>query len=229
MNFKLKTFLRRTVALVWNRERQDCYSQEGEDRILLRLFENCPPGFYVDVGAHHPRRFSNTYLFYRRGWRGINLDATPGSMFLFRVLRPRDTNLEFAVGNDTGELLFHEFDEPALNTLDKNLAQRRIEKGAKFVGIHPVSVVPLAEILSKYLPEGQPISFLTIDVEGADLSVLQSNDWQKFRPLYVLAESLNQTNCEDDPICSFMKSVGYRPFCNTVNTRFFVSTNQRES
>ena len=41
------------------------YSQEGEDMILRRLFEKQIQGFYVDVGAHHPKRFSNTYYFYK--------------------------------------------------------------------------------------------------------------------------------------------------------------------
>ena len=95
--YKIRVFLRKSVALIWDRERQASYSQEGEDRILQRLFENQTPGFYVDIGAHHPRRFSNTYIFYKQGWRGINVDATPGSMFLFRVFRKRDINLEIAV------------------------------------------------------------------------------------------------------------------------------------
>ena len=45
-----------------------CYSQNGEDLILNRLFENKEKGFFIDVGAHHPIRFSNTYLFYKKGW-----------------------------------------------------------------------------------------------------------------------------------------------------------------
>ena len=51
------------------------YSQEGEDLILQRIFATRERGFYVDVGAHHPQRFSNTYKFYRGGWRGINAQA----------------------------------------------------------------------------------------------------------------------------------------------------------
>jgi len=66
------------------------YSQEGEDMILRRLFEKQLTGFYVDVGAHHPKRFSNTYFFYKQGWHGINIDAMPGSMKLFEKIRPRD-------------------------------------------------------------------------------------------------------------------------------------------
>ena len=55
------------------------YSQEGEDMILRRIFGDKRLGFYVDVGAHDPRRFSNTYYFYKRGWRGINIEPRPGS------------------------------------------------------------------------------------------------------------------------------------------------------
>jgi hypothetical protein len=64
------------------------YSQEGEDMILQRIFENQPCGFYVDVGAHHPKRFSNTYFFYKKGWRGINIEAMVGSRQLFNKMRP---------------------------------------------------------------------------------------------------------------------------------------------
>ena len=71
-----------------------CYSQNGEDLILNRFLENKKNGFYIDIGAHHPIRFSNTYLFYKKGWRGINIDAMPGSMDLFNKIRSRDINIE---------------------------------------------------------------------------------------------------------------------------------------
>src|SRR5436309_16100262 len=74
------------------------YSQEGEDLVLRRIFETQAKGIYVDVGAHHPFRFSNTCLLHKRGWRGINIDAMPGSMTLFERFRPLDVNLELGVG-----------------------------------------------------------------------------------------------------------------------------------
>src|SRR5580658_8816405 len=77
------------------------FSQEGEDMILASFFEGKKNGFYVDVGAHHPKRFSNTHHFYIRGWRGINVDATPGSMKLFRRTRPDDINIEAAVSDQS--------------------------------------------------------------------------------------------------------------------------------
>ena len=101
------------------------YSQEGEDMILRRLFENQTKGFYVDVGAHHPIRFSNTYFFYKKGWRGINIDAMPGSMKLFNKIRPRDINIEKAISDKKEVLTYYVFNDPALNGFSKKLFGRK--------------------------------------------------------------------------------------------------------
>ena len=69
--------------------------------ILIRIFSNKSHGFFIDVGAHHPKRLSNTYYFYKRGWRGVNIDAMPGSMREFSKFRKRDINLEIPIGNNT--------------------------------------------------------------------------------------------------------------------------------
>jgi len=66
------------------------FAQEAEDLVLDRMFPDGCPNIYVDIGAHHPFRFSNTYIFYRRGWRGTNVDANPGSIHAFRGWRRRD-------------------------------------------------------------------------------------------------------------------------------------------
>jgi hypothetical protein len=49
----------------------------------------------------------------------------------------------------------------------------------------------LANILSEHLPAGQTIDFLTIDVENHNLAVLKSNDWEKYRPRFILVEADN--------------------------------------
>ncbi|MFT7246563.1 MAG: hypothetical protein ACI82A_003940, partial [Candidatus Azotimanducaceae bacterium] len=90
----LKNFLKRSISFAtWDQWTNRSWSQEGEDQILRRIFEQQSTGFYVDVGAHHPKRFSNTFLFYKLGWQGINIDAMPGSMALFNRERSRDLNL----------------------------------------------------------------------------------------------------------------------------------------
>lgn len=206
------------------------YAQEGEDRVLsyllLKLHDSkyINNGFYVDVGAHHPYRFSNTFLFYKRGWRGINIDAMPGSMSAFRNRRPRDINLESGVGRKSETLKFYTFNEPALNTFDENLAKSRCNDVWHIKATLDVPVIPLSEILKKHLPDGQIIDFLTVDVEGLDIDVLQSNDWKKYRPSVVLVETLGLSleDLRSDLVTNYMRSLGYVVYSKTLNTTFFV-------
>lgn len=205
------------------------YSQEGEDRILARLFDSAREGFYVDVGALHPMRFSNTFLFYRRGWRGVNIDAMPGSMRLFERCRPRDTNVEAGIGLTAGSIPFYVFNEPALNSFDRELSESRDVAPYKIQKVIDVRVSPLNEVLGGCLPHGNVPSFLTVDVEGRDLDVLRSNDWSAFRPTYVLAECLGMTVEEamQGPVSEFMSSVGYHFIAKTVNTAFYQAGDSR--
>jgi len=201
------------------------WSQEGEDQILRRLFEQQSTGFYVDVGAHHPKRFSNTYLFYRRGWSGINIDAMPGSMQFFRAIRPRDINLELGVGLDVGEKEYYIFNEPALNGFSKQLSMER-ESGHgiyKIIDVKKIKVEPLERILDSNLKYGQIIDFLSVDVEGLDFEVLKSNNWCKYRPQYVLVEILRSSlqDVAQNEISRFMQGHGYEVYAKCVNTVFF--------
>ncbi|MBX3611670.1 MAG: FkbM family methyltransferase [Hydrogenophaga sp.] len=202
---------------------QKSYGQDGEDLILDRLLERLTTGFYVDVGAHHPARFSNTYLFYRRGWRGINIDAQPGSMKPFDRLRPRDINIECGVAGSPGRLTYHRFDEPALNTFDATEAQRKNRAPYHLIETIEVEVQRLDALLDEYLPPGQAIDFLSVDVEGLDHDVLASNDWTRYRPRFVLAETLrtDMLQLADCPIAELMRNVGYTPVSKAYNTTFF--------
>jgi FkbM family methyltransferase len=213
------------LKLIFKKYSLSSYSQEGEDLILDRIFGNKNAGFYVDVGAHHPFRFSNTYKFYLKGWRGINIDPLPGSMKLFNKFRKRDINLELGVGEKEDRLIYYMFNEPALNTFEEKLAKKRDGKnGYYIVKKMPIKVYPLSKILDKYLPKEQEIDFLNIDVEGKDFEVLKSNDWHKYRPKIVLVEILSSSIEEilENPIYLFMKENGYYLFAKTFNTCFFV-------
>lgn len=200
-----------------------CYGQDGEDLILNRLLEGKANGFFVDVGAHHPVRFSNTYLFYKRGWRGINIDAMPGSMEEFRRIRPRDINIECGIAEERGSLTYHCFNEPALNTFDPHEAERKNRPPYKLTDSILVNVDRLETILDRYLPDGQQIDFLNVDVEGKDEEVLRSNNWTRFRPRFVLAETLrtDMLNMNCCPIVRFLQTVGYSPISKANNTSFF--------
>lgn len=209
---------------------QKSYSQEGEDMILSRYFRDRKDGFYVDVGAHHPKRFSNTYHFYLRGWKGINVDAMPGSMDEFIHERERDINLEVPISDREEELTYYMFNEPALNTFDETLAeQKNGYRDFKIVDTKKLTSRTLRSILDEYLPAKQFIDFFSVDVEGLDYEVLQSNDWEKYRPEIIVVEELYNL-VEDVPngrIYKFLKEKNYSFLAKTINSLFFVDNKKK--
>lgn len=198
------------------------FSQEGEDLLLARMFEEQKSGFYVDVGAHHPARFSNTHLLYRRGWRGINIDATPGSMATFRESRPSDINLEVAIASDGSPCRFHLFNDPALNSACAELSAKRDGSTAYSIeSTIELPTRPLRDVLADYLPTDiATIDLLTVDVEGRDFDVLLSNDWGRFRPKVVLIEILDASleNLASYPEIALLREHGYQLYSKLVNS-----------
>lgn len=206
--------------------RRESYAQEGEDLVLARLLEPVGKGFYVDVGAHHPFRFSNTFLFYRMGWRGINIDAMPGSMRLFRRHRRRDINLEIGIAERESAMPFFMFEEPAYNTFDHQAAERLSDLGkTRLLGMQLVLCRPLREVLARHLPAGQRIDFLAIDAEGLDPVVLSSNDWNAYRPRVVVIEMVGVSlrGVANSSQAGFLRRWGYAPVSKTANSVFFTS------
>ncbi|HEO98699.1 MAG: FkbM family methyltransferase [Campylobacterales bacterium] len=201
------------------------YSQEGEDMILRRLFEKQRTGFYVDVGAHHPKRFSNTYFFYKQGWHGINIDAMPGSMKLFEKIRPRDINIEKPISEKKQILTYYAFNEPALNGFSKELSEERNGKENYFIEFtQDIETATLEEILENNLPKNQDIDFLSIDVEGLDFMVLQSNNFQKYKPKVILIEILGSSlsDIQNNEISKYLKNFNYSIYAKAVNTIIFI-------
>lgn len=189
------------------------FAQEGEDLLFLSALEPCAPGFYVDIGAHHPLRYSNTHLLYLRGWRGINVDPLPGTRKLFARYRPEDTTLEMGVSAADGMMQYYMFDDPALNGFCAELAEeRQRETSYRVTGVVDVPTARLCDILDRYLPDEQTISLLSVDVEGLDLDVLRSNNWNRFKPIVVMVEDADQGSLSGNlttDIQSFMVSMGY--------------------
>ncbi len=200
-----------------------CYAQEGEDMILRRALHKRKHGFYVDVGAHHPFRFSNTYMLYKKGWHGINIDAMPGSMTLFDRYRPRDINLETAVAETPGEMTFYLFADPAVNTFDERQAEQSLRQGVSLVAKQQVRSRRLDEILDQHLPAATSIDVMSVDVEGLDLQVLKSNDWTRYRPRFLLVERLDLplSALLEDELYLYLKARQYELYAKTVNTLFF--------
>lgn len=203
------------------------FSQEGEDILLKRIFDMRKKyrGFFVDVGAHHPYRFSNTYLFYQKGWSGINIDAMPDSMKAFKKVRPRDINLEVPISDKKQLLTYYAFSEPALNGFSKELSEKRTGLDhLKLLFTKEIETCTLEEILDQYLPKNQSIDFLSVDVEGLDFEVIRSINLEKYTPKVILAEVLDHelSSMDQNPMLRYLAQYGYALGAKTVNTAVFV-------
>ncbi|MEO5911172.1 MAG: FkbM family methyltransferase [Pelobium sp.] len=203
----------------------ESYSQEGEDLVINRFFGKRAPGFFVDIGAHHPYWYSNTYKFYKMGWCGINIDALPGTKALFDKLRPNDINIETPISNyEDEELVYYMFNDPALNTFVE--AEANLKDGLnhyRVIDKIKMKTQRLSTILKEFLPLNVTIDFMSIDVEGLDLQVLESNDWELFRPKIILVEEL-RIDFQNDGVSAvhdFLSKRNYKLFAKTINTSFF--------
>ncbi len=208
-----------------NSHYQKSYAQEGEDLIVYRMiYGKINKGFYVDVGAHHPKRFSNTYFFYRKGWRGINIEPMPGSKRIFDKYRPGDTNLEIPISSKEEDLTYYIFNDPALNGFSKDLSLQSDQlSDYKIIKTIHLRTETLDHILDEYLPIGQKINLLTIDVEGLDMEVLKSNDWNKYKPDFILIEEkeFDVSLPKKSAIYNFLMQMNYQLLAKTLNTLIF--------
>lgn len=162
------------------------YAQNFEDVILNRVFGERSTGFYIDVGAMDPLDGSVTKHFYDRGWRGINIE--PDERFYRRLVeaRPRDINLNVALGNAVEKKSLYVFDVQGLATFNTDF--RDYFTARHFTGHETVvDVTTLATVCRQYVHE--PIDFLKIDAEGWEGPILEGASWEAFRPLVIVIES----------------------------------------
>lgn len=160
------------------------YSQDAEDIPLLELLPE--KGFFVDVGAHHPERFSVTKLLYDRGWAGLNLDVTPAMRDAFPKRRRRDWNIFSLVGTGETKTLYR-FAEQALNTVDRRRAEDLLASGQTLIEKIELPSSTLGELLPE-VSAPRKIDLLNVDVEGADLEVLTTMDWASYNVEAALVE-----------------------------------------
>lgn len=198
-------------------------SQCGEDLIIESIIPFKKDGFYIDIGANHPIKYSNTFLFHKKGWRGINIEPNPDIIKKFNIYRKKDINLNVGVGSEAGDLDFYVFDENTLSTFDKLSVDEFSKIGHKVVKTIKVPILTLKDILEKHCP-GKDIDILSIDTEGYDLEILKSNDWQKFRPRFVIVETLEYRKDGEgkklnDIFDPFMTNLNYNKVADThINT-----------
>lgn len=206
-------FAIKCAGLVLKSHKRTHYSQFGEDVVVTAFFKDRQNGFFVDVGAHHPRALSNTYALYRKGWRGVNIDLHRHNMALFNIDRPSDVNVCAAISREERNLSLFEFASVSVfNTLSKEDADAvKREKGLAY-SVRTVRTRTLDSVLAELGFSERVIDFLSVDAEGHDLEVLRSLDFDLHKPTLVCVE-LHEPDIQkvmDTPLYRFITGKGYR-------------------
>ena len=166
-------------------------SQFGEDKKILKLFKNKRKGIYLDLGCFHPIRQNNTYLLYKLGWKGINIDLNSLAIDLFNVARPKDINICMAISSKKGsENLFFDHELSSLNTISKNHTLFLKEAfGKKNLKKRLIKTNTLNNILKEN--KIKKIDFMNIDIEGNELEVLKTLNFKNLDIKVICIEIVN--------------------------------------
>ncbi len=187
------------------------YSCFGEDLFIKNFFEKDNKGYYVDVGSYHPFFWNNTYLLYKKKWNGINIDANPLSIELFDIARKDDYNFNLAVTNQKKNKikLFYRRKMNVLNTTDESFAKKNFPNGYESKEIDCLS---LNNILAKTNFKNKIIDFLNVDVENTEIDVLESLDFNIYKPRLICVEIHieNPNSLKSNSTYKFLDEKGYK-------------------
>ena len=202
------------------------FAQAGEDVIVNFLF-NYLKQFkdiqYLDIGAWDPVVLNNTYLFYRKGFRGVLVEPNIAMCQKIRAVRPDDTTLEAGIGvTSAREADYYMMNESSWNTFSKDEADHMTKVTGGQIKVEKVIKMPLLninDVMAKHF--GKAPAYVSIDAEGLHLAILKSIDYGRFRPLAICVETLVSGSRSAIPeIPAYMASQGYvgrgGSFVNTI-------------
>jgi FkbM family methyltransferase len=202
------------------------YSQHGEDLVFASIFDhlrlNAPS--YLDVGAHHPLNCNNTALIYRRGGRGVNVEANPDVMPEFHRLRPEDKNVNVGVGPHEGTMTLYRIDAfSGRNTFSRAAADEFVKTHPQFAIVDTIEVklVTIESLVDKYC-EGSFPDLLSIDTEGLDYAILESASFANGRPRVLCVEGTSAAGTVDHEISELAQYKGFVPYVRMGENLIFL-------
>ncbi len=196
------------------------WSQAGEDLVINEILNNVNRGRYLDIGAHHPSRFSVTRHLFQKNWSGVNVDANQDLLANFIKKRPTDINLNYCVGIEKVYRITI-FKEPAISTIEATWVSRFMDEGNQVLEVRDVPGISLRRLIEENFQTGG-LDFLNVDIEGADLEALESAEFNSlsFRlwPNWVLLEAKAPiSRAVESESVKFMVNLGYEPYVSLTN------------
>jgi len=172
-------------------------------------------GVFVDIGAGHPMYLSNTYFFEKNGWTGLCVDADPSQILLLRKERQK---VEWAaVALEEGGIELSLAYSPTYSSTMRRENYRGMIK-MPFKGTIRVPSLKLETLLTKN--NIGAIDLLSIDVEGTELEVWKTFDYEKHKPRVVIIEYYTFGLADNsEKIKSFFSQLPYQ-LVHTTCTNF---------
>jgi len=164
------------------------YSFNAVDLIIDYIFKNKNNGFYLDVGSQHPISNNNTYLLFKRGWSGINIDLDKKNIDLFNTARPNDINLNLAISSNVAEKkLYFYHDKLPINTLDKVVSDFQTASVKEIKRIKTTTL----DIALQDLKFNNKIDYMNLDVEGHEMDIFKAFNLSLYKPSVISVEFLD--------------------------------------
>ncbi len=180
--------------IYYNKYSKTSYSISGVDLIIDRMFSKIKKGIYIDLGCNHPIKHNNTYLLYKRGWEGINIDVDENSIQEFKNLRKKDYNIRTLVSGKKNKIKYYFYHErSALNTVDVKLVKKRKVKPKKIILREATT---LNDIIENSPYKKSKLNLLSIDIENHEYEALKNFKFKKYKIDCIVTELLNIKNKE---------------------------------
>jgi len=219
------------------------FSQCGEDMILLFLFRALGIPLeqvtYIDLGANHAKLISNTYHFYKQGGRGVLVEANPALIPELKFYRHRDLILNRCVSDNSGNKVnFYIMGDSiengdGLSTADENeaIAYTKKNSNLKINDVISVETISVNDIVKNYL--GKTPMILNMDIEGKEIEILQSIDFEAIRPFVIVVEMISYTfpyaiTERNSEIQMFLTNANYLEYAFTGVNSIFLDKMQLE-
>ena len=217
--YKIKLYLH--ILLYRGIKEKVQYSINGEDLFLNNYFKDVSKGRYIDIGAFHPFRSSNTYKLYKKGWSGLNIDLSKTSIDLFKLARPNDINLNLVISDKKEEtVVYQNKDLSKWNTINPTWASMYLKNPYS----KEVCSDTLNNVLKKYNSQSNKFELINIDTEGSEYFILKNIDFDKYKFNLILTGG-QYTKKEQDQVLSLLKSKKYNYLKSIADTDIFVNTN----
>ena len=231
--YRIAHFSHRTLKKMIPPQYQRLYSyaQSGEDIIVSNLLNRLGilHPLYLDIGAHHPTHFNNTYLFYKQGSTGICVEPDGYFAHILKKYRPKDTILNVGVSADaTTEADFYQLNPPTLSTFCAEDANQLAEAGiAQIKQIVKVPLLTINDIIENNCLRTP--DYITIDVEGWNQAIIESFNFSRYRPPVFCIETItfapDNSGSKIQAIFDVMRRNGYWVYGETHINTIFVDKN----